>query len=51
MRSSFGLLAVSPLLASVSAVFYTETDSYDPSNFFDRFTFITDDDPSGGYVE
>jgi hypothetical protein len=50
MRSSSLALA---LVVSVAAQekFYALTDTYDATNFFDKFNFITDDDPSGGYVE
>jgi hypothetical protein len=50
MRSSL-ILALSPFLSSVSATFYAQSDIYEGATFFDKFNFITDDDPSGGYVE
>jgi hypothetical protein len=51
MRSSSLLLGLTPLLPSVSAVFYAQTDIYQGSTFFDKFNFFTDADPTNGYVE
>jgi hypothetical protein len=52
MRSSQSFfLALSPLLSLVSANFYAPLETYQGDNFFDKFDFMTFDDPTGGYVE
>jgi hypothetical protein len=53
MRSSQSLfLALSPFLSLVSAnTFYAQSDIYQGDTFFDKFDFMTFDDPTGGYVE
>jgi hypothetical protein len=40
------------LLGSLAnAQMYITPDIYTPSNFFSKFNFTTDDDPTHGYVE
>ncbi|KAF2423697.1 hypothetical protein EJ08DRAFT_559470, partial [Tothia fuscella] len=52
MRSSLSLLlGATPLFSSVTAIYYAQSDVYQGSNFFDRFDFMTFDDPTSGYVD
>lgn len=39
------------LFSSTSAQTYVSPDIYTPSSFFSRFNFVTEDDPTHGYVE
>ncbi|KAF2804641.1 uncharacterized protein BDZ99DRAFT_425457 [Mytilinidion resinicola] len=48
---SVGALTLSTLLAPVSATLYGIKDSYAGSTFFNGFTFISDPDPTHGYVK
>lgn len=45
------LSLLSSLGAVVNAQAYTNPDIYLPSNFFSKFNFFTDADPTHGYVE
>jgi hypothetical protein len=37
--------------SSTSAQTYVSPDIYTPSTFFSRFNFVTENDPTNGYVE
>jgi hypothetical protein len=51
MRSTTLFFGVSQLATSALATHYALIDTYDPSNFFSKFNFITGDDGTGGFAD
>jgi hypothetical protein len=48
LKTALGLLSTAALTRAAT---YTQTDVYDPTNFFQEFTFFSDRDPTNGFVQ